>query len=46
MSLIVLFAQLGNIARTRNNFVEIAAVAELYLIIIHVKNKESKKQPF
>ena len=27
-------------------FVEIVAVAERYLIITHVKNKESKKQPF
>ena len=42
----IVFAQLGVIARTRNNFVEIAAVEERYLIIIHVKNEESKKQPF
>ena len=40
------FVQLGVIARTRNNFVEIKAVTEGYLIITHVKNKESKKQPF
>ena len=33
----IVFVQLGVIARTRNNFVEIAAVAERYLIIIHVK---------
>ena len=32
--------------RTRNKFVEIAAVVERYLIITRVKNKESKKQPF
>ena len=38
--------QLGVIPRTRNKFVEIVAVAERYLIITHVKNKESKKQPF
>ena len=35
------FAQLGLILRTRNKFVEIVAVAECYLIINHVKNKES-----
>ena len=32
--------------RTRNKFFEIVAVAECYLISNHVKNKESKKQPF
>ena len=42
----IMIAQLGVITRTRNKFVEIAAVAECYLIITHVKNKESKKQPF
>ena len=42
----IIIAQLGVITRTRNKFVEIAAVAECYLIITHVKNKESKKQPF
>ena len=39
----IVFAQLGVIPRTRNKFVEIVAVAERYLIITHVKNKESKK---
>ena len=29
-----------------NKFVEIVALAERYFIIAHVKNKESKKQPF
>ena len=41
----IAFEQLGVIPRTRNEFFEIAAVAECYLIITHVKNKESKKQP-
>ena len=40
-----MFAQLGVIARIRNKFVEIVAVAERYFMIAHVKNKESKKQP-
>ena len=26
--------------------IEIAAVAECYLMITHIKNKDSKKQPF
>ena len=34
--LCIVFAQLGVIARTNNKFVEISAVAELYLIITHV----------
>ena len=42
----IVFGQLGVIPRTRNKFVEIVAVAGGYLIITHVKNKESKKQPF
>ena len=41
----IVFAQLGVIPRTRNKFAEIATVAERYLIITHVKNYESKKQP-
>ena len=41
-----MFAQLGAIARTNNKFLEIAAIAEHYLIITHVKNKESEKQLF
>ena len=40
------FAQFGVISRIRNKFVEIVATAERYFIIAHVKNKESKKQPF
>ena len=42
----IVFAQLGVIPRTRNRFTEIVAVAECYFIMTHVKNKESKKQPF
>ena len=42
----IVFAQLKVIPRTRNQHVEIVAVAGCYLIITHVKNKESKKQPF
>ena len=42
----IAFAQLGATPRTRNRFDEILAVAECYLISNHVKNKESKKQPF
>ena len=30
----------------RNKFVDIVVVVERYLIIAHVKNKESKKRPF
>ena len=41
--LCIVFTQLGVIARTKNKFVEIAAVAERHLIITHVKNKESEK---
>ena len=40
------FAQLKVMLKTSNKFVEIAAVAERYSIITHVKNKRSKKQPF
>ena len=32
--------------RTRNKFVEVAAIAERYLIITHVKKKESREKPF
>ena len=39
------FAELGVITRTSNKFLEVVAVAEGYLIITHVKNKEIKKQP-
>ena len=42
----IVFPQLEIIPRTRNKFVEIVAVAERYLIITHVKNKESKQLPF
>ena len=42
----IVFAQLGVIPRIRNKFVEIVAVVERYLIITHLKTKESKKQPF
>ena len=34
----ITFAQLGFIPRTENKFVEIAAVADCYLITNHVKN--------
>ena len=40
------FARLGVIQIRRNKFAEIVAVAECHLITNHVKNKESKKQPF
>ena len=40
-----MLAQLGVIPIIRNNFVEIVAVSEHYLIPNHVKNKESKKNP-
>ena len=33
----IVFAQLAVIARTRDKFVEIVAVAERYLVITHVK---------
>ena len=42
----IAFAQFGVTPRTRNRLDEIVAVAECYLISNHVKNKESKKQPF
>ena len=42
----IVFAQLGVIPRTRKKLVETVAVAERYLIITQVKNKESKKQSF
>ena len=42
----IALAELGVIPRTRNKFVEIVAVAECYLIINNVNNKESKKQSF
>ena len=41
----IVFVQLGVIPRTRIKFIEIVAVAEYYLIITHVKDKESIKQP-
>ena len=41
-----MFAQLEVISKTRNKFVEIAAVEKGYLIITRVKKQESKKQPF
>ena len=40
------FAQLGVIPRTTNKFVEIVAVAERHFIAAHIKNKQTKKQPF
>ena len=42
----IVFAQLGIIPRTKNKFTEIVALAERYFLITHIKNKESKKQPF
>ena len=42
----IMFAQLGVIPRTRNKFVERLVFTDCYFIISHVKNKESKKQPF
>ena len=42
----IVFAQVGVIPTIRNKFVEIVVVVERYLIIAHVKNKESKKRPF
>ena len=42
----IVFAQVGVIPTTRNKFVEIVVVVERYLVITHVKNKESKKRPF
>ena len=42
----IVFAQIRVIPRTRNKFVKVAAVAERYLIVTHIKNKESKKRPF
>ena len=44
----IVFEELGVIPRirNRNKFVEIVAAAERYFIIAHVKNKESKEQPF
>ena len=42
----IVFVQLAFIARIKNNFVELAAVADRYLIITHVKIKESEKWPF
>ena len=42
----IMFAQLGVVPKTRSKFVEIIAAGECYLITTHVKNKESKKQPF
>ena len=32
--------------KNKDNFVDIVAVVEHYLIMAHVKNKESRKQPF
>ena len=42
----IVFAKSGVIPRTRNKFVEIVTVAGPYFIIAHLKNEESKKQPF
>ena len=42
----IVFLELEVIPRTINKFVKIVAFAERYFIIAHVKNKESKKQPF
>ena len=42
----IAFAQLEVTPRSRNRFDEIVAVAECHLISSHVKNEESKKQPF
>ena len=42
----IMFAGLEISPKTRNKFAEIVAVVERYLVITHVKNKESKKQPF
>ena len=42
----IVFAQLGVISRTKSRFVKIVAVEERYLITTHVKNEESKMQPF
>ena len=42
----IVFAQVGVIPTIRNKFVEIVVAVERYLIIAHVKNKESKKRPF
>ena len=40
----IVFAQLGVISKIRNKFVKI--VAERFFVIAHVKNKDTKKQPF
>ena len=42
----IVFAQLGVIPRRTNKSFEIVGLAERYIIIIHVKNKEFKKQLF
>ena len=42
----IAFAELEVITRTRNKFVGRVAVAECFLIVSYVKNKESNKQPF
>ena len=42
----IVFAQLGVVSRTKSRFVEVVAVEERYLITTHVKNEESKMQPF
>ena len=39
----IVFAQLGVIPRTRNNFVEVTAAVEYYFIITHVKKKRIKE---
>ena len=36
----IVFAQLGDIPRTRSKFVELVAVSERYIFITHVKNKK------
>ena len=41
----IAFAELKVISRTRNKFVGRVAVAECFLIVSYIKNKESNKQP-
>ena len=41
----IAFAQLGDIPRIKNKFVEIVAVAECYLITNHVKNIKEAAVP-
>ena len=42
----IVFAQFRVIPRTGNRFFKTVAVAECYLVITHIKNKESKKRTF